>query len=190
MNKTQAPMFDRKANAIRLTVLSGPDAGQVVPLDRPSLIIGSGSTAEFRLSDASVESEHVLLVVQPDGVRLRDLSNAGGASVANMRVRDALFTGSVTITIGNTTLLVEIDSAAPPVAVEKQEAANVSELLDLPYREARARALEAFDHAYISTMLAQSKNVVTHAARRAGIERESFHRIMQRARVKRPSRSL
>lgn len=175
----------REASVVRLVVLNGSDAGRAIRLDRPRFIIGSGPTATFRLSDVAIESEHVELSVHSDGIRLRDLTGAG-VSMGSLRVRDAVVTQSTTFIVGATTISIEnLASVSPNEAVP-----SAPDLAQLPYREARALAIEHFERAYVSALLAESNNIVVHAARRAGVERESFHRILSRIRAKSGSPSL
>lgn len=176
-------------NSIRIVVLKGLDAGHSVVVDRPLFVIGSGRAATLRLNDDSVESKHLQLLVQADGIRIRDLSSAGGISVGSVKVRDAILIDSTKIVIGGTTLLIEITKhgsvSIASEAGKSREVVNPSSQFDLahlPYHQARALAIERFERAYIPTVLATSNNVVTHAARRAGVGRESFHRILKRVR--------
>ncbi|HEV7310313.1 sigma-54 dependent transcriptional regulator [Ensifer sp.] len=50
----------------------------------------------------------------------------------------------------------------------------------LPYREARASALEAFDTAYVEQLLSQTHGNVTLAARLAGKERRAFGKLIKK----------
>ncbi len=51
-----------------------------------------------------------------------------------------------------------------------------------PYHEAKRRALEAFDRAYLPAVLSRADGVVSKAAELAGVPRTSFHRMLARAR--------
>jgi DNA-binding NtrC family response regulator len=67
----------------------------------------------------------------------------------------------------------EVQASLPPSA---------SDLAHLPYREARAVAIARFERAYLPTVLARTGNVVVRAAKHAGVERGSFHRMLGRIR--------
>ncbi len=58
-------------------------------------------------------------------------------------------------------------------------------LSDLPYREARAGALDAFEARYIRALLEAHDGNVSKAARAAGIDRHYVHRLMRRHGVQR-----
>jgi len=51
----------------------------------------------------------------------------------------------------------------------------------LSYRDAKARAIEAFEIAYFRDVLAQTKGNISEAARQAGLDRSNFRRAAKRA---------
>ena len=55
-----------------MTVTKGPDARLTTRVDRPSFVIGTGPGADLRLSDQSVSREHLRILLEPAGLRLRD----------------------------------------------------------------------------------------------------------------------
>ncbi len=59
-----------------------------------------------------------------------------------------------------------------------------SELVELPYATARDRASIAFDRAYVDHLLEQAAGNISEAARRAGMDRSNFRRLLKRARGK------
>ncbi len=50
----------------------------------------------------------------------------------------------------------------------------------LPFGAARRDAIAAFERAYLASILAESEGVVAEAARRAGIDRVHFHRLLRK----------
>jgi DNA-binding NtrC family response regulator len=56
-----------------------------------------------------------------------------------------------------------------------------ADLLELPYGEAKRRALESFDRAYVSELLKRSGGNLSEAARKAGLDRSNFRRIVRKA---------
>jgi len=60
-------------------------------------------------------------------------------------------------------------------------AALPQELLDLPYKEAKERALSAFEQLYFDTLLNRAGGNVSEAARQAGLDRSNFRRAAKRA---------
>ena len=60
------------------------------------------------------------------------------------------------------------------------------ELAELPYADARARALGAFEQRYTRLIVAREEGNLSGAARRAGMDRSNFKRLLKR--TKTPSR--
>ena len=64
-----------------LVVVEGPEAGTEYPLDRESICIGRGPSADLRLDDAAMSQEHAALELTEEGFRLRDLASTNGVQV-------------------------------------------------------------------------------------------------------------
>ncbi len=62
------------------------------------------------------------------------------------------------------------------------------DLLDRSYRDAKEQVLQRFSQAYIRARLAESGGNIAEAARRSGIERPNFRRLMKRFGVEPPGR--
>ncbi|MEW6432255.1 MAG: sigma 54-interacting transcriptional regulator [Myxococcota bacterium] len=54
------------------------------------------------------------------------------------------------------------------------------QLLSLPYHDAKDRVLESFEKTYLLEHLKAANGVVTRAAQRAGLPRQSYHRMLRR----------
>ena len=50
--------------------------------------------------------------------------------------------------------------------------------MELPYREAKQRLLERFHLAYLQHVMRSAQGNVSEAARRAGVERKYFYRLL------------
>jgi len=57
-------------------------------------------------------------------------------------------------------------------------------LVKMPYREVVDLARDRVSRDYLVALLKEFKGHVTHAAERAGMERESLHRLMKRYGIK------
>ncbi len=69
----------------------------------------------------------------------------------------------------------------PPVSTENEVPAR--SLADLPYREAKQRAVAAFEQSYFSEVLERAGGNVSEAARQSGLDRSNFRRAARRAGV-------
>jgi DNA-binding NtrC family response regulator len=56
-----------------------------------------------------------------------------------------------------------------------------AQLSDLPYREAKDRAVHAFETSYFASLMQRSGGNVSEAARQAGLDRSNFRRAAKRA---------
>jgi DNA-binding NtrC family response regulator len=73
-------------------------------------------------------------------------------------------------------------SLSPSVGAEPKTAVKLGEgLLDLPYREAKQRALAVFEESYFSALLERTGGNISEAARQAGLDRSNFRRAARRA---------
>jgi two-component system, NtrC family, response regulator GlrR len=93
----------------KLTVTKGPDAGRTARIDRPTFSVGTGQTADLRLSDPSMSREHLRIFLMPDGVRLRDQDSKNGTSLGGMRVRDVTLSQDAAVTLAGTTLSIALE---------------------------------------------------------------------------------
>ena len=50
----------------------------------------------------------------------------------------------------------------------------------MPYEVARRQAIDAFERAYVTSLLARSGDNVAQAARDAGVNRAYLHRLLRR----------
>jgi DNA-binding NtrC family response regulator len=62
----------------------------------------------------------------------------------------------------------------------KLRAEMSNQLLSMPYHDAKDRVLESFEKNYLSEHLRQAGGVVTRAAQRVGLPRQSVHRMLRR----------
>ncbi len=74
----------------------------------------------------------------------------------------------------------------PKVPAEPPDELFDDELAELPYLEARSRALSAFEQRYTRLVVAREDGNLSGAARRAGMDRSNFKRLLRRAKT--PSR--
>ncbi|HSC87622.1 MAG TPA: sigma-54 dependent transcriptional regulator [Polyangiaceae bacterium] len=76
--------------------------------------------------------------------------------------------------------------ASSPGENSQPPRANASKLarVDLPYRDAKERAMEDFEVEYFTVLLARTAGNVSEAARQAGLDRSNFRRALRRAKIR------
>jgi diguanylate cyclase (GGDEF)-like protein len=82
---------DRPATERRpyLLVLSGPQLGEIFPLDPArEIVLGRDPDCDVRLRDTGVSRRHAGIVAGPEVARLRDLGSTNGIFVDGVRVAD------------------------------------------------------------------------------------------------------
>jgi len=58
------------------------------------------------------------------------------------------------------------------------------EFKSLPYKDAKSRVLERFNHEYLTSLLSRTGGNVTNAAKECGLERQALQQVMRRYGVK------
>jgi len=77
-----------------------------------------------------------------------------------------------------------VESEPPPSPNGSRSLRADLACLDLPYREAKDRAMSDFEAAYFRALLERSGGNVSEAARQAGLDRSNFRRAIKRAGLK------
>jgi transcriptional regulator with GAF, ATPase, and Fis domain len=95
-------------SAVDLIVLDGPDRGLRQRLGPGVIRVGAGPAADIRLTDPTVSRVHCTLELKPGGIRIVDLGSTNGVVVHGVRVEAGVLTGGSTITIGSTTMRVDV----------------------------------------------------------------------------------
>src|SRR5688572_18462280 len=70
---------------LRLSVLSGPDRGAELVLERGTYLVGKDPGCALVLRDPAVSRQHLEVAVTADGVRLRDLGSRNGTLSSGVR---------------------------------------------------------------------------------------------------------
>ena len=73
-----------------------------------------------------------------------------------------------------------LDPSNDETSGAKLRAEMTNQLLSLPYHEAKERVVESFEKTYLLEHLKAANGVVTRAAQRAGLPRQSVHRMLRR----------
>ena len=95
--------------AVRLVVLSGPDAGLERRAESRTLRVGTAPDSDLRLTDPSISRQHFELRLKRDEVRLVDLGSTNGTRVEDVQVVEAVVRPGQRIAIGGSVLRVVSD---------------------------------------------------------------------------------
>jgi hypothetical protein len=71
-----------------IRILTGPQAGQVIPLSPGQHRLGRGPLCEVKLASNSVSKEHATLVVTEDKIMISDLNSRNGTFVNGVRIQN------------------------------------------------------------------------------------------------------
>jgi hypothetical protein len=110
--KADGPGAALRVHAAVVAVTKGPDAGAQARIAEPHFVIGSGASANLRLSDDTVSREHLRLQLTSSGLRIVDEGSTNGTWIGTLRVVEALLTSSTPVTLGSTTLMIQIEGVS------------------------------------------------------------------------------
>jgi DNA-binding NtrC family response regulator len=79
-----------------------------------------------------------------------------------------------------TTDLGDLGERAPAAAGEAGERPSNADVLELPFKEAKAALVESFERDYLSALLARHRGNISRAAAEAGIDRNYIHRLVKK----------
>jgi len=93
----------------RLVILNGPRKGAELALPPPPahLRVGRAENSDLFLDDADASREHAELIVDLDGVMLRDLGSKNGLEIGGRRVRERRLKDRDEVLIGATVVVFE-----------------------------------------------------------------------------------
>lgn len=98
-----------------LVVVSGPLAGQTLPLERRELVIGRDASCDIALTNhAQVSRRHARLVPEPNGWRVEDLGSTNGTFVDGSRVTGALLPHGARLQLGDFAALARVGAPLQP----------------------------------------------------------------------------
>ncbi len=74
----------------------------------------------------------------------------------------------------------EVDVPDLPPEVRGADAEEATDRTDLPFHEAKGRAVDRFERAYLRDLLARHEGNISAAAREAGMDRKTIHRLLDK----------
>lgn len=83
-----------------LTLMNGPDAGCVYPVEEPEIIIGRDEDVAVHLEDASVSRRHARVFRNGTGIFVEDLGSTNGTFLAGQRIERAELVSGDRLQIG------------------------------------------------------------------------------------------
>jgi transcriptional regulator with PAS, ATPase and Fis domain len=122
----------------RIAVTKGPDAGFTLDVAGTPVRIGTALDNDIVLTDDTVSRRHCEIEPTGQGVCVRDTGSTNGVLTAGMHIREAILVGSVSLQLGQTTLLI-----TPLDETVDKEQSTVDRFGDLLGRSARMRELFA-----------------------------------------------
>jgi len=96
-----------QVRTFKVTVIDGPDQGQVHQSTREPVVIGTHERATLRLTDPAVSRHHVELTPLGTGIGVRDLGSRNGTFVGGLRLREGTVNLGTTLSIGRSRITIE-----------------------------------------------------------------------------------
>lgn len=93
------PFYVRRGKVV---ILSGPDRGKTLVVDRPELTIGSKEGNALVLSDPAVSRQHAVLIESAGGYLIRDLNSTNGTYLDGVPIKEAFLDFGRAIGLGET----------------------------------------------------------------------------------------
>jgi pSer/pThr/pTyr-binding forkhead associated (FHA) protein len=119
---------------MRIEVMAGQDEPQIFPLNRPSLLLGSGEMCDIIIVASGVSRKHILIGQEDDSFYVIDQGSTNGSYINEERLvpgRRTEFTSFFPVRLGDD-ILVSLISDADDLAAE--ESSNLDSVL-LPPKE-------------------------------------------------------
>jgi len=107
--------------AIELQVIAGPERGTSLSLAQREARIGTASGNTLKLTDPTVSRMHCELQASSEGVRITDLGSTNGTFVNGVQISDATLSAGSVITLGATSVRVEIGSEPAHVRLSDRD---------------------------------------------------------------------
>ncbi|HZS38734.1 MAG TPA: sigma 54-interacting transcriptional regulator [Polyangia bacterium] len=106
---------------LRLLVLTGPDQGKQLELDRGTYLVGKAPGCALVLTDPIVSRQHLELQITEHGVLVKDLQSTNGSFFGGARFSEVTVGAGAVITIGSSELRIASTGdqhALPPSAAD------------------------------------------------------------------------
>lgn len=116
----------------RLIIVSGPESGLTIYLDKPVILIGRHPANRVSLDDPEASRQHCLIKREDERFVIKDLDSTNGTYLNARRITESALTEGSLIQIGSTLVLFwlhEFDEllSLKPTAAESQHGCAPSE---------------------------------------------------------------
>jgi DNA-binding NtrC family response regulator len=106
---------------VRMLVLSGPDQGKQLLLERGTYLVGKAPTSDLVLSDPEVSRQHLELQCTESGILVRDLGSTNGSFFGGARFSEVTVGPGAVITVGATELRLATVERTHPILPSASE---------------------------------------------------------------------
>jgi DNA-binding NtrC family response regulator len=120
---------------MRLLVLSGPDQGKQLDVERGTYLVGKAPGCALVLTDGAISRQHLELQVSQTGVVVRDLGSTNGSFYEGARFSEVTVGAGAVITLGATALKLTTAEQAPAILPSAAERFGGLMGASLPMRE-------------------------------------------------------
>jgi adenylate cyclase len=96
---------------ITLTVLAGPEQGQIFKIARPTTTLGRSNTCEIVITDPLVSRQHCQVILGMGGINLRDLGSTNGTFLNGTRITESPLRNQDVVSIGGSRLRFAVEVA-------------------------------------------------------------------------------
>lgn len=111
------PRHSSRVACFEVRVTGGPDTGLTARVSARSpgrVLVGTSESCHLRLADRRASRRHLALEVTEDGLRVTDLESTNGTRIGGLRIVEAVCQGGEIVSVGDSTLRIEIDDAEAP----------------------------------------------------------------------------
>lgn len=113
---------------VRVRVTAGPAAGAERVLERGTIIVGSGPSADLRIADPRVSRAHLEIALVSSGVRVRDIGSTNGTFLGEARIESLVVQPGVELRLGSETRL-ELSAFDVPATIVPSERTSFGRLV-------------------------------------------------------------
>lgn len=177
----------RRLRELRVRVVDGPDAGREAISDGRELAIGTAPDNQLVLTDPTVSRRHLTVRCTERGYWVRDLGSTNGIPMGPHLVPSAVVGHGCELAVGTTRLVFELldDEVEQPVAGPDTAGERQAVVIDefdpaLSFRDAKERAVAAWERWYVAELLRHTRGNLSEAARVAHSDRSHLRKLVRK----------